>query len=366
MERNIRIGITQGDFNGIGPEVVLKSLANEMITDLFTPVVFIDQRIMQQAIRQLHIEMPRYKVVEKAVDARAGVINIVDLKLNDITLTPGKPDAISGQGALESLEAAVTALTEGTIDALVTAPISKEAIQSDKFKFPGHTEYLNSKAGDSFKSQMILFDDMLRVALVTTHVPVSKISEVLTTDAVADSIKSFAATLRKDFAITAPKIAVLSLNPHTGDGGLLGHEEKEVITPAINACSAENILAFGPFAADGFFGSGAWRNYDGVLAMYHDQGLAPFKAIAGDKGVNFTAGLPWVRTSPDHGTANDIAWKGEADAQSMREAVYKAVDIYRRRKNHLEASANPLEKYVSERPQRGERQQRTENKNTEE
>lgn len=358
----IKVGITQGDFNGVGLEVTLKALSDEMITDLFIPIIFADSRLVNFAIKELGLELPKTRVIEKAADARQGVINIVDLKLQDVQVTAGAPSQASGRGAVESLEAAVAALQAGEIDALVTAPISKEACQSDDFKFSGHTEYLNAKAGDGHRAQMILFDDLLRVALVSTHVPVSKISEVTTRERVERSILDFAATLRRDFAIRKPKIAVLSLNPHIGDGGLLGSEETDVIIPAIDASVAAGVQAFGPFAADGFFGSGAYRKFDGVLAMYHDQGLAPFKALAGDYGVNYTAGLPFVRTSPDHGTACDIAWKGVADPQSMREAIYKAIDIFRRRKMYDTAAANPLVKHSMERPQKGDRNQpKTEN-----
>lgn len=358
----IKVGITQGDFNGIGLEVTLKALADEMITDLFIPVIFADNRLVNFAIRELGIELPKTKVIEKAADARQGVINIVDLKLQDVQVTAGTPTQSSGRGAVESLERAVHALQAGEIDVLVTAPISKEACQSDDFKFTGHTEYLNAKAGKDHRAQMILFDDLLRVALVSTHVPVSKISEVTTRESVERSIGDFAITLRRDFSIRKPKIAVLSLNPHTGDGGLLGTEERDVIVPAIEACVEAGVQAFGPFAADGFFGSGAYRNFDGVLAMYHDQGLAPFKALSGDAGVNYTAGLPFVRTSPDHGTAFDIAWKGHADPLSMRQAIYKAIDIFRCRKMYDKAAANPLAKHSMERAPKGDRnQQKSEN-----
>lgn len=352
MANNITVGLTQGDFNGVGLEVLLKSLADETVTELFTPVIFADWRLVEQARRTFITEQMRFQRVASADEAVPGHINVVDLRLDDVSLEPGKPTPSSGRGAVKSLETAVTALQNGDIDVLVTAPISKEAVQSDTFHFPGHTEYLNAKAGEDYKSQMILFDDHIRVALVTTHLPLSDIASAITKDKVVEAVKSFAATLRQDFGVVRPKVAVLSLNPHCGDGGLLGTEEKEVIVPAIDECESAGILAFGPYPSDGFFGSGAYRDFDGILAMYHDQGLAPFKALARENGVNFTAGLPFVRTSPDHGTAYDIAWKGEADPTSMREAIYKAVDIFRNRAVYLEASANPLRHQSADRGQR--------------
>lgn len=349
MTKKIRVGITQGDCNGVGPEIILKSLAHPSVTDLFTPVVFADWRVMEQAAAIPGIEAPQMHRVAGAAAAADGKINIVDLRLDRLKVTPGRPTPESGAGAVAALEAAMTALGLGEIDVLVTAPISKEAVQSDAFRFPGHTEYLASKAGEGHKAQMILFDDHVRVALVTTHLPLADIPQAITRERVAGAVKNFNRTLREDFGIERPKIAVLSLNPHCGDGGLLGTEEKEVITPAIDDCIADGILAFGPFAADGFFGTGAYTGFDGVLAMYHDQGLGAFKALARQNGVNFTAGLPFVRTSPDHGTAFDIAWSGTADPVSMREAIYKAVDIFRTRERYRQASANPLRHQAAER-----------------
>lgn len=347
------MGITQGDFNGVGPEVILKALGHDSITELFTPVIFADWKIIEKARDAFGLEFFLLKKVESAAEARQGQINVVDLNLGDTEVTPGRPTTESGAASVAALEAATAALAEGEIDVLVTAPISKEACQSEAFKFPGHTEYLNAKAGDGFKAQMILFSGSMRVALVTTHLPIAEVASAITREKVESAVRELSATLRRDFAVTKPKIAVLSLNPHVGDGGLLGSEEKDTITPAVDACVAEGIQAFGPYAADGFFGNGTYRLFDGIVAMYHDQGLAPFKALASETGVNYTAGLPWVRTSPDHGTAYDIAWKGEADPQSMREAIYSAIDIHRRRHIFDKASANPLKHH--ERPSREDR-----------
>lgn len=365
MRKHIKVGITQGDFNGIGLEVTLKSIADETILELFTPVIFADWKLIEYARKTLDIDLPQIQKVADAADAADGRINVVDLRLPDAVIEAGKPTPASGAASVVSLEKAVAALKEGSVDVLVTAPISKEAVQSDEFHFPGHTEYLESKSDDGSKAQMILFAGAMRVALVTTHLPISEISSALSKDKISGSIRSFAKTLREDFGIARPKIGVLSLNPHCGDGGLLGNEEKEIIVPALKECEEEGILAFGPFAADGFFGSGSFRNFDGVLAMYHDQGLAPFKTIAQDTGVNFTAGLPFVRTSPDHGTAFDIAWKNEADPTSMREAIYRAIDIYRCRMRYLAAAANPLHRQQPDRantPEKGPKSDRQHDK----
>lgn len=352
------MGITHGDINGVGYEVILKSLADETMTELCTPIIFGYHSIAEKLRRQLGMEELRlYKAASAAV-AQNGKVSVVEIGEEVPEVTPGEGTPASGKAAVDALNMAVEALKNGDIDVLVTAPISKEAVQSDSFKFPGHTEFLEEAIGDGAKARMILFDDYVRVALVSTHLPVSKVAEAVTKESVEAAISSFNTSLRQDFGFERPRIAVLSLNPHAGDGGVLGNEEKDIIEPVIKEMRDGGVLAFGPFAADGFFGLGDYRKFDGVVAMYHDQGLAPFKVLAGERGVNFTAGLPYVRTSPDHGTAFGIAWKGEADETSMREAIYKAIDIYRRRKNYAAATANPLKKYVNERPDKGERQDR--------
>lgn len=346
----LRVGITHGDYNGIGYEVILKALADETIPELFTPVVFAAPRLIDKAAKDFGLELPPMRVIKNEADAETGKINIVDINVAETPLTPGIPSKQSGEAAVKALEMAVEALQRGDIDVLVTAPICKTAVQSDEFKFPGHTEFLADRLGkEGDRALMVLFDDDLRVALATTHLPISEVSAAITSDRVADAIRDYERVLKQDFGIERPKIAVLSLNPHCGDNGLLGNEEQTAIIPAIDSVREDKILAFGPYAADGFFATGAWRNFDGVLAMYHDQGLAPFKALARQNGVNFTAGLEYVRTSPDHGTAYDLAWKGEADPTSMREAIYKAIDIRRTRDRHLRASRNPLRKARLER-----------------
>ncbi len=358
MAKNIRVGITHGDYNGVGYEVIVKSLDDEKITELFTPVVFGTQKLFEKARKDFASQMPGVEYIKNFSQIRDGKINVIELPTSENPFSPGRPTNESGASAVEALELAVEAIRSGAIDVMVTAPICKTAVQSEQFHFLGHTEYLESKSNEELeegdnqdkenvaahRSQMILFDDFIRVALVTTHLPISEIAPAITKEKVFDSIERLDKVLRSDFGCERPKIAVLSLNPHCGDNGLLGSDENEKIIPAIEEAEGKGLLAFGPYAADGFFATGAYRNFDGVLAMYHDQGLAPFKALAGEHGVNFTAGLPFVRTSPDHGTAFDIAWKGEADPTSMREAIYKAIDLRRNRERYLRASHNPLRK----------------------
>ena len=358
MSQQIKVGITHGDINGVGYEVTLGALADETMTELCTPVIFGHHALAEKCRRMLGLEDMRLHRVQSAAHAQHGCVNIVEVAQELPELTPGKATEASGKSAVAALEAAVAALKSGDIDVLVTAPISKEAVQGDGFSFAGHTEYLEDRIGDGAKARMILFDDYVRVALVSTHLPISKVAAAVTPQVLDEAIRSLHRSLVRDFAFDRPRIAVLSLNPHAGDGGLLGTEENDIIAPAVACAMGKGILAFGPFAADGFFGTGAYRKFDGILAMYHDQGLAPFKTLAGERGVNFTAGLPYVRTSPEHGTAFDIAWKGMADPTSMREAIYKAIDIFRRRAAYEEASSNPLKKYITEKPEKGERQER--------
>lgn len=358
MSDPIKIGITHGDINGVGYEVTLGALADETMLELCTPVIFGFHFIAEKCRRQLQLEDMRLYKARDAKSALPGRISVVEVSDTMPEHTPGVPSPESGKAAVAALDMAVKALRRGEIDVLVTAPISKEAVQSEDFHFTGHTEYLESVAGEGFKARMILFDDNIRVALVSTHLPVAKLADSVTRESVDAAIMSLCDSLKRDFGFERPRIAVLSLNPHAGDGGLLGNEEKDIIAPAIAEAREKGMLAFGPYAADGFFGSGDYSHFDGIVAMYHDQGLAPFKALAGEHGVNFTAGLPFVRTSPDHGTAFGIAWKGEADPTSMREAIYKAIDIYRRRLRYDEMTANPLRKSVSEKPDREERNSR--------
>lgn len=342
MEK-LRVGLTQGDTNGVGLEVVLKSIIPEGVTDLYTPVIFANRRLVQTTLQAITGDNVKIQHIPTAADAVDGRINLMNIGNAPIEPTYGQPTPESGEAARQSLEAAVKALTDGDIDVLVTAPLCKSAVQSEEFDFPGHTEYLEARLGEEGeKACMILFNDEMRVALLTIHLPVAKVSEGVREDVIVDTVKRLDRTLRRDFACERPRIAVLALNPHAGDGGLLGDEETREIIPAVGRLQEEGVLAFGPYAADGFFGSGLWREFDVVLAMYHDQGLAPFKTVVGAEGVNFTAGLGYVRTSPDHGTAFDIAGSMTADPTSMTQAIYRAIDIYRNRERYDEASANPL------------------------
>ena len=357
----IRIGITHGDINGIGYEVILKMLDDERILEMFTPVVYGSGKIAGFYRKALGLAPIQLHTVDSSADALDERVNMVNTVAEDTKVEPGQATRTAGEAAFAALEAAVRDLRAGHLDALLTAPINKDTIQSETFKFPGHTEYLEASLGEpgSDRALMVLCNDSMRVALVTTHTRIADVAPMVTRANVADAIRRFNRSLTEDFGITAPRIAVLALNPHAGENGLLGTEEKQEIIPAIEETREEKAVVFGPYAADGFFGSGAWKHFDGVLAMYHDQGLAPFKLLGMDNGVNFTAGLPYVRTSPDHGTAYDIAGKGEASADSMRQALYTAIDIVRCRRRHATATANPLKKQQIERKPRKDKADRS-------
>ncbi len=355
MEENkIIVGITHGDINGIGYEVILKSFEDPQIFDLCVPVVYGSLKLASNCRKQLGMPQIPYQTIESAAQAKPGMLNFINVVGEEVVAEPGKSTEAAGAAAFAALERATADLRDGQIDCMVTAPINKANIQREDFHFAGHTEYLQARlGGDDDRALMIMASERgLRVALVTTHLPLKEISAALTKELVLQKIKDFNTALVSDFGVHAPRIAVMALNPHSGDGGLLGKEEQEVIIPAIEAARDEKILVYGPYPADGFFGAGHHAKFDGVLAMYHDQGLTPFKALSGTDGVNFTAGLPFVRTSPDHGTAYDIADRGEADAQSMRSAIYMALDALRARRNHLQSVSNPLPKLYQERPSR--------------
>ena len=350
-ERKIKVGITHGDINGIGYEVIMKALADETFTDLCTPVIFGSSRVAAHWRKACGIEDFRYNVISSPRDICDGEVNLLNITDEEIKLDPGVPTAQSGAAALLSLQKAAEAFRNRDIDVIVTAPINKEAMKMAGFSFPGHIEFFENELGDGYKATMILMCDQpaVRVALLTTHLPIGQVAQHVTTEGVVEKLRSLHNTLRKDFAIERPKIAVLSLNPHAGDGGAIGTEEGDVITPAIQEAYNRKIMAFGPYAADGFFGSGNYARFDAILAMYHDQGLAPFKLLAMEEGVNFTAGLPLVRTSPDHGTGYDIVGQGVADAASMRCAIYTAIDILRRRLRYIRSRSNPLKKQYVDR-----------------
>lgn len=348
MEDNkIRVGITQGDINGVGYEVILKTFANSAMLELCTPVIYGSPKVA--AYHRKSLDLPtNFSIVNSASEASNNHLSVVNCTDDDVKVEFSKPDPEAGKAALCALEKAFEEYRNGLIDVIVTAPINKHTIQSEEFSFPGHTEFIEQKLGNGEKALMILMKDDFRVALVTGHVPVSQIASAITKDLIEEKLEIFNRSLKRDFAIDAPRIAVLSLNPHAGDEGLLGTEEQEIIIPALKEMSAKGILCYGPYPADGFMGSGNYTHFDGVLAMYHDQGLAPFKALAMDEGVNYTAGLPVVRTSPAHGTAYDIAGKGLASEDSFRQAIYVAIDVFRNRQHDKTARKNPLRKQYYE------------------
>lgn len=348
MEENkIRIGITQGDINGVGYEVILKTFAEPLMFELCTPVVYGSPKVA--AYHRKSLDLPtNFSIVSSASEATDGRLNVVNCTNDEVKVEFSKADPEAGKAALDALEKAIDEYRNGLVDVIVTAPINKHTIHSEQFAFPGHTEYIEQRLGDGGKALMILMKDDFRVALVTGHIPVSQIASTLTKDLIKEKLTIFNRSLKQDFGISAPRIAVFSLNPHAGDGGLLGTEEEEIIIPALKEMNAQGVLCYGPYPADGFMGSGNFIHFDGILAMYHDQGLAPFKALAMDAGVNFTAGLPVVRTSPAHGTAYDIAGKGIASEDSFRQAIYVAIDVFRNRQREKAASSNPLRKQYYE------------------
>jgi 4-hydroxythreonine-4-phosphate dehydrogenase len=337
----IKVGISIGDINGIGPEVILKALKDTRILLDCTPIIYGSTKVFSHYKKILHEHDFNYQTCKSAEEALIRKVNIVNVWSEDANIEMGKITENGGKYAFLSLESATQDLASGKIDVLVTAPISKEAMAKSGFKFPGHTEYLADLSGVE-EALMVLVSGNLRVALVTTHIPVKEVSTTLTKDKILQKIKLFETSLKKDFGIIKPKIAVFGLNPHAGENGKIGTEEQEIIAPAIQQARNENILAFGPYPADGFFGSDARSQFDGVLAMYHDQGLTAFKALAFEDGVNYTAGLPIVRTSPDHGTAFDIVGLNKASESSMRQAIYVAMDIYKNKQFTKEIHANPL------------------------
>lgn len=351
--RKLRVGITHGDINGIGYEVLLKALEHPSMAEICVPIVYGSAKIAAYYRKNIK-DMPEVKLTiidsPEAAEPDAGRNYIINVVPEDTQVNPGEATKAAGEAAVAALERATADLREGLIDVLVTCPINKNTIHGEEFDFPGHTEYLQDRlGGEGDHAMMIMASGALRVALVTIHDPLSAVASAITAEHVTRAIEAFAASLVADFGVHAPRIAVLSLNPHAGDGGVIGSEETDIIIPAIAEANKKRLMAFGPYPADGFFAAGSYRKFDGILAMYHDQGLTPFKILAGAAGINFTAGLPYVRTSPDHGTAYDIAGHGIADPQSLREAIYAAIDIWRNRRREAEATANPLRKQTFER-----------------
>lgn len=339
--KSVRIGISIGDVNGIGPEVIIKALNDNRILQSCTPIIYGSSKVFSYHKKQLKGLDFHFQSVKTADEAKKRKVNVINLWDEELNFDLGKATEMGGKYAFESLERATQDLASGKIDVLVTAPISKDAMAKSGFKFPGHTEYLADLSGQE-EALMLMVSPTLKIGLVTSHVALKDVPGALSQDKILDKLKQFNSSLKRDFGIQRPKIAVFGLNPHAGEQGKMGDEEQQIISPAITKANTENILAFGPYPADGFFGSGAMKNFDGVLAMYHDQGLAAFKALAFDEGVNFTAGLPIVRTSPDHGTAFDIVGQNIASGQSMRNALYTAIDVYRNQQLQKEITSNQL------------------------
>ena len=339
----VRIGISCGDLNGIGIEVVLKCFEDPRMLADATPVLYASAKAVSHWRKLLKLDEVQFHRVNDARDALPKKLNLVNLWEEELDIEPGKPSGPLAAFAIKSLEAAVQDLASGKTDVLVTAPIDKNGMQQAGFAYPGHTEYLQQMAGGDGEVLMILVGEGLRVGCVTGHIPLKDVAAAITAERIIAKARLLHQSLLRDFGVLEPRIAILGLNPHAGDGGALGSEDKERIAPAVRRLNEEGIKAMGPYAADGFFGSGGYTHFDGVLAMYHDQGLAPFKALSFGHGVNVTAGLPIVRTSPDHGTGLDIAGKGMADEGSFRAAVWMAADIRSNRERYKAIMANPLQ-----------------------
>jgi 4-hydroxythreonine-4-phosphate dehydrogenase len=340
-EHRIKIGITQGDINGISYEVILKTLMDNRVYDNCTPILYGSPKVVayhRKALNLANFTFNQIRNADEAVYKRPNLINVLD---DNVRVELGKSTPQAGEAALLSLKAAIKDLKENKIDVLVTAPINKNNIQSEEFKFAGHTSYLKEQFGAK-EALMILVSPVLKVALVTEHVPVSKIASLITVDSILSKLRTLNHSLLEDFSIRKPRIALLALNPHAGDDGLVGREEIDIIIPAIEKAKSEGIMAIGPFAADGFFGSDSFKKFDAILAMYHDQGLAPFKALSFEDGVNYTAGLPYVRTSPAHGTAYELVGKDLASEVSFRQSMFMACDIFKNRMDYKQITSNPM------------------------
>eukprot|EP01089_Gocevia_fonbrunei_P017946 TRINITY_DN5979_c0_g2_i1.p1 TRINITY_DN5979_c0_g2~~TRINITY_DN5979_c0_g2_i1.p1 ORF type:complete len:351 (-),score=70.88 TRINITY_DN5979_c0_g2_i1:2437-3489(-) len=339
---NIKLGISIGDLNGIGCEVVLKTFEDSRMLDFCTPVIFASNKTISHQKSELGLEI-NYNGIHDASKAIDGKINVVNVWKETPVIKFGEPTPESGKYAIQSLKAAVAALKNNEIDVLVTAPINKNNIQAEDFKFPGHTDYLAQELEG--ESLMFMVTDGLRVGLLTDHVAVKDVATNITPQLIRSKVNTISNSLKMDFGIRKPKIALLGINPHSGDNGVIGKEDDEVLRPVIKEMSEKGHLVFGPYSADSFFGSDNYKNFDAILAAYHDQGLIPFKTLSFGKGVNFTAGLNKVRTSPDHGTAYEIAGKGVADNSSFKEAVFAAIHIFKNRQEYTELTGNPLKKH---------------------
>ena len=342
---SIKVGITIGDINGIGPEVIIKTLSEANIAKRFTPIIYGSSKVLGYHKNIVSDNRFSYSNIDHAEKAMSGKVNVINAWQDAVDINIGEATIASGQSAYIALDKAMNDLIDGHIDALVTAPINKNAMKMAEFPYLGHTEYIASRT-EAHDSLMLLTSDSIAVGLVTAHIPLSEVAAHITADVVLDKIELLDQSLKIDFGMEGPKIAVLGLNPHAGDTGQIGTEDESEIKPAILAAKENGILAAGPFPADGFFGSGANKKFDAVLAMYHDQGLIPFKVLSFGSGVNYTAGLDVIRTSPDHGTAYDIAGKNLADPSSMRQAIYKAIDIANNRKSYEELTSNSIDTVV--------------------
>lgn len=356
MEENkkIRVAITHGDTNGIGYEVILKTFADPEMLELCTPIIYGSPKVAAYHKKLLGLNT-QFCIIDKAEEAKDNRLNMLATFDDEVKIDLGEASSVAGEAALKALDRAMTDFRSELYDVLVTAPINKKNIQSDLFHFHGHTEYIEDCVGEGNKALMILTNDNLRVALVTTHLAIKDVAAAITKESIVEKARILHKSLKRDFRITNPRIAVLALNPHAGDQGVIGSEEQTTIIPAIEELANNGIQAFGPYPADGFFGSGQYNKFDAVLAMYHDQGLAPFKTLAIENGVNYTAGLPIVRTSPDHGTAYDIAGKCVADETSFRQAVYMAIDVFRNRADYDVAQEHPLPKLYHEKKDESEK-----------
>ncbi len=343
MRKKLTVGITQGDGNGIGYEVIIKALADERMLDMCTPVIYGSSKIFGFYRKQIHNleQQVNTNVVTSAQDVHQKRINIVNCLPDNVFVEPGQPTPESAKSAMTSLQRAVEDIKKGYIDVLVTAPINKRAMVNEGFGYTGHTEYLEKEFGVD-EVAMIMVCDQLKVGVVTGHIPLKEVPGRLSKDLIVKKLRLMKHSLERDFGIHSPKIAVLGLNPHCGDGGLLGDEESSIILPAVQQAVSEGIMAFGPYSPDGFFGLGNYSRYDAVLAMYHDQGLTPFKALAFELGVNYTAGLPIVRTSPDHGTAYEMAGRDLADPRSMISSIFTAIDIFNHRQDYDDLQAGKM------------------------
>ena len=344
MSDNIKVGISHGDINGIGYEVIMKTLLDPRILEMCTPIIYGSPKVAayhRKALNIHNLSLNHIRSPKEAGPRKAHVVNCID---DNIRVELGKSSAAAGEASFQAIDRASSDLKQGLIDVLVTAPINKDNIQSDLFQFPGHTEFL-AQIFNSADHIMLMVSETMKIGVATTHLPLSKVAENISKESILTKIRIIAKSLQQDFAINRPRIAVFGLNPHAGDNGLLGTEEQEIIIPAIEEAKKEGIIALGPYPADGFFGSEDYRKFDALLAMYHDQGLIPFKLASFDRGVNYTAGLPVVRTSPAHGTAYSLAGENKATPDSFRQALYLAIDIYKNRKIFKEISKNPLKSY---------------------